>query len=82
MNRTKSIFAIALATALLITGCGGTTAKKGNKTTVTQSQHAESRRVIAKLYDYDIVAEYPHSTGSYTQGLQYVDGVMWEVKGR
>lgn len=82
MNRTKSIFAIALATALLIAGCGGTTVKKGNKSTVIQSQHTESRRVIAKLYDYDIVAEYPHSTGSYTQGLQYVDGVMWEGTGR
>lgn len=82
MNRTKSIFAIALATALLIAGCGGTTAKKGNKSTVAQSQHTESRRVIAKLYDYDIVAEHPHSTGSYTQGLQYVDGVMWEGTGR
>lgn len=82
MNRTKRIFAIALATVLLIAGCGGTTAKKGNKSTVAQSQHTEPRRVIAKLYDYDIVAEYPHSTSSYTQGLQYVDGVMWEGTGR
>lgn len=82
MNRTKSIFAIALATVLLIAGCGGTTAKKGNNNSTTQSQHSESKRVIAKLYNYDIVAEYPHSTGSYTQGLQYVDGVMWEGTGR
>lgn len=34
------------------------------------------------MYDYNIVAEHPHSTHSYTQGLQYIDGVMWEGTGR
>ena len=82
MKRFRYISAMALSAALLIMGCGGTTIKKGNTTPKTTSQHTERRMVIAKLYDYNIVAEHPHSTHSYTQGLQYVDGVMWEGTGR
>ena len=82
MRRFRYIFAMTLSTALLVMGCGGTTIKKGNNTPETKSQRTERKMVIAKLYDYNIVAEYPHSTRSYTQGLQYVDGVMWEGTGR
>ena len=32
-------------------------------------------------YSYKVKNIYPHSTNSYTQGLQYVDGVMWEGTG-
>lgn len=35
----------------------------------------------AQLYTYQVVAAYPHLTTSYTQGLQYADGVMWEGTG-
>ena len=35
-----------------------------------------------KLYTYEIVASYPHLTTSYTQGLQYTDGQMWEGTGQ
>ncbi len=38
--------------------------------------------MVAKLYDYRIIKEYPHSAESYTQGLQYFDGVMWESTGQ
>lgn len=82
MDRFRYIFAVALSTALIVVGCGGTTIKKGNTTPAPKSQSTEHKMVIAKLYDYDIIAEYPHSTHSYTQGLQYVDGVMWEGTGR
>ncbi len=82
MKRFRSIFAIAIVATLLIIGCGNTNAKKGNATPATTVARAERKMVIAKLYDYNIVAEYPHSTHSYTQGLQYVDGVMWEGTGR
>ena len=78
----RRIFTFTIAVALLMVGCGGTTANRNNTTTTAQSARPERRVVIAKLYDYNIVAEYPHSTGSYTQGLQYVDGVMWEGTGR
>ena len=82
MRRFRSIFAITIVATLLIIGCGNTNAKKGNATPATTAARAERKVVIAKLYDYNIVAEYPHSTQSYTQGLQYVNGVMWEGTGR
>ena len=82
MERIKSIFAIALLTLVFIVGCGGATIKKGDATPKAKSQTTERKVVIAKLYDYNIVADYPHSTRSYTQGLEYVDGIMWEGTGR
>ncbi|MDR1226593.1 MAG: glutaminyl-peptide cyclotransferase [Prevotellaceae bacterium] len=34
-----------------------------------------------RLYGYKVVAEYPHNERSYTQGLQYVNGFMYEGTG-
>lgn len=71
-----------LLTTLLAIGCGGT--KANNKSDKSKDLASTPKReiTIAKLYDYRVVAEYPHSSKSYTQGLQYVDGVMWEGTGR
>jgi glutamine cyclotransferase len=33
------------------------------------------------LYGYDVVATYPHDPSAFTQGLQYVDGVLYEGTG-
>ncbi len=82
MNRLREILSITIATTLLMIGCGSTTTKKSSTTPPKESQRTERKLVIAKLYDYKVVAEYPHSAHSYTQGLQYVDGVMWEGTGR
>ena len=35
-----------------------------------------------KEYKLDVVAEYPHDTGSYTQGLFFQDGQMYESTGQ
>ncbi len=43
----------------------------------TIALHGESLR----RYDYTIVESYPHSTSSYTQGLQIVDGELFEGTG-
>ena len=32
-------------------------------------------------YTYSVKAVYPHDTNSYTQGLQFIDGVLWEGTG-
>lgn len=82
MNRLREILSITIATTLLMIGCGSTTTKKSSTTPPKESQRTERKLVIAKLYDYNVVAEYPHSAHSYTQGLQYLDGVMWEGTGR
>ena len=80
MMKFSRINIYLLFAVMLTLGCGSTKTKsKDNKPTVESKR---SEVVIAKLYDYRVVAEYPHSTKSYTQGLQYVDGVMWEGTGR
>lgn len=58
--------------AVLTVACGG----RGTRTT------AAVKSVPAKRYSYVIRNEFPHLTTSYTQGLQYVDGVMWEGTGQ
>lgn len=35
----------------------------------------------APIFSYKIVAEYPHSTGSYTEGFFYLDGKFYEGSG-
>ena len=76
----KRFSTIALAMLLLVVGCAGQakSSDKGNT-----KPHREAPKVtFAELYDYRNVAEYPHSEHSYTQGLHYVDGVMWEGTGQ
>lgn len=34
-----------------------------------------------RTYTYRVIESYPHSTDSYTQGLLFADGVMWEGTG-
>ena len=71
---------MALAALLLMVGCAG-----GTKSTekLKEAKQTDSPKItFAELYDYRIVADYPHSSHSYTQGLQYVDGVMWEGTGQ
>ena len=49
-----------------------------------QSQKRNSlQRVVVEPAQYGYVVKnvYPHSTKSYTQGLQFVDGVLWEGTG-
>jgi glutamine cyclotransferase len=37
--------------------------------------------VVPVEYSYQVVNEYPHDLGAYTQGLQYVDGELYEGTG-
>ncbi len=38
-------------------------------------------KVVPDRYTYSVINSFPHLTTSYTQGLQYIDGVMWEGTG-
>ena len=57
---------------LMVAGCTGRTAQRS----VTRRSTLTPQR-----YTYEVVATYPHSTTSYTQGLQFVDGIIWEGTG-
>lgn len=65
---------LGLAAALLaLASCGGGAAR-------TKSL-AEPRREVPE-YGYRVVAAYPHAETSYTQGLFYSDGCLWEGTGQ
>ena len=65
----RGFITILIAFTTLVS-CGGT--RKNNTATQT---------VEPMFYTYEIVAEYPHSRTSYTQGLQFIDGELWEGTG-
>ena len=65
----KRIITILIAFAALVS-CGGVR----KKSSVPQS-------VEPSFYTYEVVAEHPHLRTSYTQGLQFVDGELWEGTG-
>lgn len=67
----KHVITLAFCAALLFScGSGG-----------RQKQQPVATNVPPKTYTYEVVASYPHLTSSYTQGLQFIDGVMWEGTG-
>ena len=69
MNRLSVILLIAS----ICIGCGGN----------NHSRHPHTPpQPEPKFYTYEVVAAYPHLTTSYTQGLQFTDGQMWEGTGQ
>lgn len=64
-------FFIALIAVASVVACGSQ----------SQKSVAVPQTVQPIEYSYKIKNIYPHSTNSYTQGLQFVDGVMWEGTG-
>lgn len=69
----KSILTLLFAAGICIC-CGGNAAPN--------RQTPPATTITPKYYTYEVVASYPHLTTSYTQGLQYADGVMWEGTGQ
>lgn len=65
---------------LLLGACGGPAARA--KRPETRAQAATTVQTEPKTYTYRIAATHPHPTDAYTQGLQYVDGTMWEGTGQ
>ena len=45
------------------------------------AQEATPVRAIPAMFSYRVVAEYPHDRRAFTQGLTYVDGVLYEGTG-
>ena len=62
MNIFKQIILPVVVWSALMVSCGGTKAKSSDNEGVAEKSKKEVR--FAELYDYRVVAEYPHSTGS------------------
>ena len=65
----KHFIAILIAFATLVS-CGG-----------VRKKSATPQAVEPLFYTYEVAAEHPHLRTSYTQGLQFVDGELWEGTG-
>lgn len=61
-----------LLSVLLFMGCFGPISKPSTPATPTEVVH----------YGYTVVEEYPHARDSYTQGLLYHEGELWESTGQ
>ncbi len=61
-----------LLSVLLFTGCFGPISKPSTPATPAEVVH----------YGYTVVKEYPHARDSYTQGLLYHEGELWESTGQ
>ena len=73
----KRIALTLAAAATLLSACGGPTARTARTAAATRA--AETADPL--YYTYRIRAVHPHATTSYTQGLQYADGALWEGTG-
>ena len=79
MNIIEKFGITATLCAALLVACGGA---KSNAKGEEKEVENQPTTTYATLYDYRVVAEYPHSAESYTQGLEWVDGTMWEGTGQ
>ena len=82
MSSIKHLIALSLFLGIIPVGCGGQRSNNNDSEAAESAPTEQTQTTMAKEYDYRIVARYPHATTSYTQGLEYVDGVMWEGTGQ
>jgi glutamine cyclotransferase len=68
------------AVAYTAVQCASVAITAGNRM-ATGGVPAESAQAAPPVYSYRVVAEYPHAPDAYTQGLQYVDGLLYEGTG-
>lgn len=72
----RTVF-ILLLSAVLLTACGGRTARPADGDGQTLSAETPVTN-----YTFRVKAVYPHSRQAYTQGLEFCDGVLWEGTGQ
>ncbi len=66
--------------AVVTAACGGSSGRQ--RAAVTRTSVSDTvRKTIPKRYGYKVVKVYPHSENSYTQGLFWNDGHLWESIG-
>ncbi len=67
---------LAFFILLILTSCGDETPQE------KASTNTEPSAPLQKNIPYTIVKKYPHSTMAYTEGLEYIDGHIYESTGR
>ena len=70
-------FAILLLPLAVLFACGG----RASSSAMAASEVAQPAIITPKKYNYIIRNTYPHQRSSYTQGLFWYDGSLWESVG-
>ena len=85
MRETNYLSILLSLCCTTLISCGGSSSSKEGanqpqeqERSVTTTQESST----AERLSYRIVAEYPHSTESYTQGLEFHNGILWEGTGQ
>lgn len=80
MRPYRVLFAAALMFS--IASCGdGDTPKQPENNTTTNTTQADNGIPRPESIVYQLVNQYPHNTSAYTEGLEYVDGYIYEGTG-
>lgn len=69
---------------MLSAGCGGGESKTASSQSTTIEATADSSIVLPprpQQFRFEVLNTYPHDPNAYTQGLQYLDGVIYESTG-
>lgn len=80
MKRTQYYFLVFL----IFMGCGGGEDKTTSSQSVANETTADSSIVLPpppQQFRFEVLNTYPHDPSAYTQGLQYLDGVVYESTG-
>ena len=76
-----TIFTLIFLSCTLVYGCSAGP-KKPKKTATHSAQTTSSEgRIVPVRYGFRVVAELPHSTSAYIQGLQWEGGLFYEGTG-
>ncbi len=81
MKRVYLYGTYMLAAATLLLASCGDNAEKSDNTTNKPAENAATVPAPTPI-PYSIIAEYPHDSKAYTEGLQFVDGFMYESTGQ
>lgn len=75
IKRSPIVFAVAII--LSIYGCKDEPAQQQKTNNKVKSNLPQQKEI-----PFVIVKQYPHSTSAYTEGLEYIDGYIYESTGR
>jgi glutamine cyclotransferase len=78
MSSTRFYFILAFIGGFLFTSCNENDTTKEEKASGEQTETAVA---MTPAIPYQVVNEFPHDKGAFTEGLQYVDGYLYESTG-
>src|SRR5262249_23908288 len=79
--RSKLIWIIVVGLLALAVNAVIVSKRFGSATKPPPPAAVPETRAVGSVYGYEVVREYPHDTDAFTQGLIYLDGLLYESTG-